>query len=1078
MFKNAVNIRLWCILSLLIVLVDPVEIQAQQTAVYYHDNSDYREAQELFDKAKYNAAKEKFEAVIARIDNTNDEVQINAEYYRAICALELFHKDAEFLLTEFIKDHPESPRVRIAYFQLGRYYYRKKKYRDALRWFDEVDIYDLGHEELSEFYFKRGYSYFRLEKFDDAAKMFYEIKEVDNEYRDPALYYYSHVAYQNEKYQTALQGFEQLSGHPKFGTVVPYYVAQIYYMQRRFDEVIAYAKPLLDSAKIKRQAEISRVIGEAYYNTDRFAESIPYLERYHARHATDNAEDHYQLGYAYYRGGMYDKAIAQLNLCLEKKDAMAQVAYYHIGDCYLKLENKKAARQAFGEASKLTFDPELKENSLYNYAKLSYELSQNPFNEAIKAFEDYIATYPESGRIEEAYGYLVNVYLTTKNYDKALESLDRIPNKDMRLQTAYQLVAYNSAIGEFNSGNFAGCLKTFDLVSVYPVDRTLAVEAMYWKGEANYRMGKYDEAIDLYEGFRKQPGAILSPFFRVSNYNIGYCYFKKHMYSASLPYFRSFADVARNDDKARASDALLRIGDGYFIARNYVDAVVYYGKAVDMAQKDVDYALYQKAFCQGLAQRPNDKIVTLKKLLLEHPKSVYIADGIFELGETYRLKNEYDNALRYYQKIVDEYPLSNKMKRAQLSIGLIEYKRGKTEKALTIFETIALQSKTYDEAKDALRSYEDICVQHGQIERYNRLLEKLNYVDFSRGKLDTTNFAAAENLYHAEKWTEAIAALDKYLREFKPAIFAVNAYYYKGVAHYNNNQISEAITEFNAVIEAAPNKYYEDALVSHARLNMRQENWQGALGSYISLEKLAENKDYVLEAQVGQMQCFDRLANCTSAIDAAQKVVNNDKAPDDTKVEAEMIMARCYYKMDMFDVALDQCAKVVELTKTEYGAEAQYYIARIYHVRGDYQTSDDEIFKLVKQVPAYDYWIAMGYLLISDNSVALGDLFQAKATLQSIIDHYNGTNRAEVLQKAQQKLDAIVAMENAGSTETRREDIEVELDGYEPGQEKLFEEDEEGGNRRRDRKQNGSGTPVEGANGTSGEGSNPEGGQP
>ena len=64
-----------------------------------------------------------------------------------------------------------------------------------------------------------------------------------------------------------------------------------------------------------------------------------------------------------------------------------------MADAYLRLNEKDYARNAFQEASKLDFDEEIKRNSLFNYAKLAFELSYNPYDEAINAFHEFIETY-------------------------------------------------------------------------------------------------------------------------------------------------------------------------------------------------------------------------------------------------------------------------------------------------------------------------------------------------------------------------------------------------------------------------------------------------------------------------------------------------------------------------------------------------------------------------------------------------------------------------------------------------------------------------------------------------------------
>src|SRR4030066_226190 len=116
-----------------------------------------------------------------------------------------------------------------------------------------------------------------------------------------------------------------------------------------------------------------------------------------------------------------------------EKDSIAQNAYYHLGDCYVKnsphsggLAAKVLAKNSFEMAYKLDFDKTITEDALFNYAKLCYELSFSPFNEAISALNEYISKYPNSPRLDECYKYLVSVYLSTKNYNEAMKSIESI----------------------------------------------------------------------------------------------------------------------------------------------------------------------------------------------------------------------------------------------------------------------------------------------------------------------------------------------------------------------------------------------------------------------------------------------------------------------------------------------------------------------------------------------------------------------------------------------------------------------------------------------------------------------------
>src|SRR6266571_3909588 len=96
------------ILFVLILSLFTTGIQAQRTVIYTNEDVDYNTASELFRKEKFGAAQKYYNKVIAKQD-PQSLLRLESEYYAAICAIELFNKDGELLLKEFIAHHPESP---------------------------------------------------------------------------------------------------------------------------------------------------------------------------------------------------------------------------------------------------------------------------------------------------------------------------------------------------------------------------------------------------------------------------------------------------------------------------------------------------------------------------------------------------------------------------------------------------------------------------------------------------------------------------------------------------------------------------------------------------------------------------------------------------------------------------------------------------------------------------------------------------------------------------------------------------------------------------------------------------------
>ncbi len=566
--------------------------------------SRFNRAMELFSKEKYPAAIRLFDEFVKDEENSDLLAKSDAEYYAALSALRVFNADAEFRMVSFINNHPESPRLNLARMELADYFYQNKNYRRAAIYYQSANRQELEGEDLARYFFRYGYSLYTINDKEKALLMFSEIKDIDTEYTPPALYYFSHIAYEQKMYETAMDGFIKLKDDETFGRVVPFYIVQILYMKKDYDGILQMAPDLLNSAGKERSVELYRFIGDAYYNKGQYAEALPYLEKYAAGAKASEREDKFQLGFCYYKTGNIDKAIETLLNINARADLLSQNIWNILGDCYLQKGDKQRARFAFGEASKLDFDKVIKEESLFNYAKLTYETSNSPFGEAIKAFTEYIEQFPGSVRIQEAYDYLVGTYTQLKNYRAALTSLDKVGNMDARLEAAYQRVAFFRGLELFRNTQFQPAVDMFDKSLAYErYNNSLRARAVYWRAESFYRLKQYENARKDYELFMGMPGSGLLTEASLIRYNLGSAYFNLQDYQNALIHLQSFDQNAVNISPEILADCKNRIADCYYIGTDYKTAISYYDKVIDYGFRDADYAMYQKGFSLGSYER-------------------------------------------------------------------------------------------------------------------------------------------------------------------------------------------------------------------------------------------------------------------------------------------------------------------------------------------------------------------------------------------------------------------------------------------------------------------------------------------
>lgn len=1027
-------------LSLLLLLCTfGLTVSAQEPIAIYDRTNVYREALELFDHEKYVPAKEKFEQFIVLESDPQNALRVNSEYYRGICALYLFHADAEYLLETFVREHPDSPWKQHAYFELATFNYKKKSYKKALEWFQEVDESTLSNKERVEFRYKRGHCYFETGDMKAARADFLEAKQEESDYKQAATYYYSHIAYEQNDLQTALEGFKQLENDPNFKPIVPYYISQIYYKQKKYEELLAYAPAVLDSANnsnTKRAPEIARLIGDAYFIKEKYTDALPYLERYHQ--ATNKSEiqrqDWYQLGYVYYRVNQYQKAIDAYSNCADATDELGQLSTYNVADCYLKLDQKEYARNAFGDASKMAFNQEVQEDAMFNYSKLAFELSYNPFHEAITAFEDYLNTYPNSPRRDEAYEFLLNVYMKTRNYEKALASLDKIKNKDNNVKEAFQVVAYNRGVELFQATQYEEAEKYFDKVATYPINQMLLAEANFWKAEGSFNRQDYTKARERYAKFLSEPGAFNSEFYGLAHYGTGYCYFKqanqedvyeiaRDIYANANTAFRKFVDGGGVKDPRKLNDAYLRIGDCFYVNKSYTQAIQYYDKVSDNSLGNRDYAMYQKAMSYGYEGLNDKKAWVLKNLLSEMPQSKFEVDAKYELAKSYLVDNRLSEAKTYYNDILAKHAATSYAKLALVDLCLVYVKENNAAKVKETWNQLYANYPNDKVLVDAVSTVRSTLIEDSQFQQQLRDMKILNVSDED---IEDDVFAKASEPAYAGNCDLAVEKLKSYLAQFQPGFHRTEANYLLAECYFNSQDFTNALASYMQVVNAPLSDYSEEAHKVAATINYNNKNYDEARVLYGKLEQIAVLKTNLLEAQIGMMRCNYFIGEKTAAVEYANKVLDNSATPDEIKVTAYLWRGRVRLDNAEYAGAKSDFNEVLKRGGIN-GAEAKYHIAEIYFQTGEFKKAETEVFQLVEKFSPYEEWKYKGFLLLVDIYVGMNDLYQARSTVNAILSN---VEEQWVLDAANQKSAELDALEgNSNGSRQSTQDVEIDLGG-------------------------------------------------
>lgn len=1003
-------------------------LSAQNTAFYDQPEAMYRDALELYGKAKYASARKQFLRVSNRMAGRtapeDDYYRTESAFYAAVCGARLYHRNAQVDLRDFIERYPMSGHIQEAWLAMGDYLYYYKHYQEAYEAYAHVAVDELSPEEAESFRFHAGYAAFSVKKYDEAKLHLWPLTESSGRYRVVAGYYYAYILYMEGKYQNALNEFAKIKDDPTFKALVPYYVQQIYYMQGRYGEVVGMAEELMGAASPKRLPEVARLVGESYYQLGQYDRALPYMKLYFERSAQRPDKDgDYILGYIYYKQRIYDTATHYFLrvLSVDKNSELAQSAYYHLGYCYVQRGEKKFAMDAFRDASRLHFNPVVQEDAMYHYARLSYELGLAPYKESVTVFTDFLEAYPQSAYSRKIYEYMLSAYSRNRHYAEALAAIEKLQPLPYELKQVKQNLLFNRGMEAFQSRKYDLAESSFGAAEREIPEDVLSGRALFWSAESAWQLGKADSALLRYEAFVARPDAVSTPEYAMGYYNLGYLYMDRIRYEQALAQWERFFAVGRAADTAYRADACLRAGDCEFMLRHFDKAEAYYSEVIRKGLEPLDYAYYQRALCKGAQGHYQAKVDGLLWLIENYPRTAYMSMAINELAATYLVLEQNDKALMYYQQLHDSYPRQVLARTALLKIGMIYFNMGESARALENFQRLNAEYPATVEAKQALVNIRNIYMALNRVDEFFAYVKNLPYtVKIEEGEKDSISYLAIENRYMEGDCEAAVKGFEQYLQDFPQGYFITPAWFYLGECAYRQGLDSVAEAAYAKVAHMPACEFTEKAVQRAAALSYGRGDYETALHFYKQMVAL-QSPSLENEALMGRMRCFYRLGQDKYTMEAVLSYLRRDGIAETDRQEAQLYAARVALKTGDDGLVKQMYSELLNAGDPNVQAEARYYMIERRVKAGDYNTAEQLIFDYIADAPAEDYYLAKVYMLWADIYERKGNVLQAKQTLQSIIDNYEGADLVEI---ARQKYAAIEAVEQAERELEERERAE------------------------------------------------------
>ena len=139
--------------------------------------------------------------------------------------------------------------------------------------------------------------------------------------------------------------------------------------------------------------------------------------------------------------------------------------------------------------------------------------------------------------------------------------------------------------------------------------------------------------------------------------------------------------------------------------------------------------------------------------------------------------------------------------------------------------------------------------------------------------------------------------------------------------------------------------------------------------------------------------------------------------------KAKIIIARHQFSEGNYAKSRITFEKVVDISVYDEGAEAKYHLAYLTYLDDSLVLAEKMIFELAENYSS-DHFIAKAFILLAEIYVIQENDFQAKATLESIIENHDGD---DLVNLARKKWELIVERETVINTKKEEPQSYIEI---------------------------------------------------
>ncbi len=989
------------VLLVLFALMLSGQVMAQER----HSDSRFKSALDLYRQGAFYSAEQMLNRVTSDPDSDISIFAIQVEAYKTMCAIRLDRSNIAGLVKNFEDRYPNAPELQMVKFALASRLFDREEYADALVIYDSIKKPFLYAEEQIEYDFKSAYCYIRAGNTDVAAEKLTAIIEGEfNPYTVPSQYYLGYVRYLEKDFNAALPLFRKAEKDPRFSVLASYYVVESEFMLENYQYVTDRGPAIFNTLDRDLQVSLARIVSEAYFSMGQPTLAAQYFDMFSTSGGNLSRKDHYYSGLLSYTLQAFQQAIESFSKVVGSEDAIGQSAYYYSANSHLRQHNKIAAMEAFKAAAESDFDIVIQEDALFNHAKLSFDV-----NGDISGFEQYMEQYPESGKDDIINSYIAASYLLSKDYNSAVAALTKIRELSDESSANLQKAAFFRAMQLIENRGYRSAVPMLEL-SIEHGRHDLRLEALakYWLAESHFRNGRYRQSTNLNLGLMENPYFLDSEQYPTAIYNLAYGYFMWGRFARAQQWFSEY--LGWSGRKQFEKDARVRLADSYFMQNNYTAAATTYEQVFNRYPTSNDlYPAYQSAVSYGLLGNDTRKITILRQALKINRNAELYTQCLFELGRTLVQRGADDDAADCFHTLIGHDADSAYFTKAMLELAMINANNGKYDRAIEYYKNIIEGMPLSPEVPNAISGMESVYQTINQPEEYFAYLETLGMSDIkSEDEKELMLFNAAEQRYLSGNHNSAISSLQSFVKKYPSGSKTAQAYYYLAESLKVKGRKEAASDAYFQVIKRGEGPFAEAATRNYADISFELEHYSTAVTAYESLIYIASTENMKNSGYVGRMRSYYNNKQYEEAVADAKRVSGVTDLPEEMLREAEYITAKSLLFLDNREEAKPILTTLSRNPHDYYGAEATYLLIMDSYGAGDFIAVENRVYDFSESETPQIYWLAKAFIVLGDSFADKGDVEQAIATYESILEGYEPTGGSDdVKEQVKMRLDKL-----------------------------------------------------------------------